>query len=167
MGSPTVASLGKARLGVALVENGSGRSSTRPPLPRAPLVKGGCAASPHRCGYPEATKRGPSAVKLLRVPGQISRGKGWHFDSRGWVEVDGNGAVLKGLYIPYNLDISASNVTVTDVEVEDTGNGFGVSLRHTRNVTISHSEIFSPDASGANRLQVGIKDIYGDLRVRS
>ena len=78
------------------------------------------------------------------MPGQISGGKGWHFDPRGWVEVDGNGAVLKGLYIPYSVDISASDVTVTDVEVVVTGNGFGIGLRHTRNVTISYSEVFSP-----------------------
>jgi hypothetical protein len=159
VGSPAIASLGAA----GSAASSSPASSSRPAASSAPLVKGGCSVSPHLCGYPDATNTGvPSSVTLLRVPGQVSRGQGWHYDSRGWVEVDGNGAVLKGLYIPYDLDISASNVTVTDVEVVDTGNGFGISLRHTENVTISDSEVFSPYASGANRLQVGIKDIYAD-----
>ena len=171
VGSPAIASLGTAGSGASGTAAGasspaassSAASSVQPAASSAPLVKGGCAVSPHQCGYPDATNTGvPASVKLLRVPGQISRGKGWHYDSRGWVEVDGNGAVLRGLYIPYDLDISASNVTVTDVEVVDTGNGFGISLRHTNNVTISHSAVSSPYASGANRLQVGIKDIYAD-----
>lgn len=163
VGSPAIASLGTAGSASPSSRTAAGASSSRPAAPSTPLVEGGCGASPHQCGYPDATNTGvPASVKLLQVPGQISGGKGWHFDPRGWVEVDGNGAVLKGLYIPYSVDISASNVTVTDVEVVVTGNGFGIGLRHTRNVTISYSEVFSPYASGANRLQVGIKDVYGD-----
>jgi len=91
----------------------------------------------------------------------VSKGKGWHYDRRGWVEVSGNGAVLKDLYIPYNVDVTASNVTVADVRIVVSGNDFGVSLRHTRNVTISHCEIYSPSA-GSGRLMVGVKDIYAD-----
>jgi hypothetical protein len=150
-----------------------GKSSSKPsasasgkpgatPSPAAP-VRHGCAANPHVCGFPDSTNSGvPAGLKLLSVPGQISHGKGWHYDSRGWVEVNGNGAVLRGLYIPYNVDISASNVTIVDDKIVSTGNGFGVSLRHTSNVTIAHSSIFSPYASGSNRLQVGIKDVYSD-----
>jgi hypothetical protein len=135
----------------------SSASSAKPP------VKHGCAANPHVCGFPDGTNTGvPAGMKLLSVPAQMSHGKGWHFDSRGWVEVNGNGAVLRGLYIPYNVDITASNVTIVDDKIETTGNGFGISLRHTSNVTISHSSIFSPNASGSNRLQVGIKDVYSD-----
>jgi phage baseplate assembly protein gpV len=130
------------------------------PATKVPLH---CAASPHVCGYPDGTNTGvPASVHLLKVPGQVTKGKGWHYDPRGWVEVDGNGAVLQGLYIPYTLDISASNVTVTDVEVVDTGQGFGISLRHTSHVSITHSSIFSPAGSGPDRLQVAIKDIYAD-----
>jgi Right handed beta helix region len=69
--------------------------------------------------------------------------------------------VLKDLYIPYNVDVTASNVTIEDVRIVVSGNDFGVSLRHTRNVTISHCEISSPSA-GSGRLMVGIKDIYAD-----
>jgi hypothetical protein len=131
----------------------------------ATKVKGGCAPSPHRCGFPDATNTGvPGTVKLRKVPAQVSKGKGWAYDPRGWVEVYGNGAVLSGLYIPYNLDISASNVTIKNVKVVENGDGFGISLRHTRNVIIEHSDVFSPYASGPNRLQVAIKDVYGDSR---
>ena len=122
-----------------------------------------CAASPHVCGYPDATNAGvPASAPRRLVPSQVSSGPGWKFDPRGWVEVYGNGAVLSGLYIPYNLDISASNVTIKDVEVVKTGQGYGISLRHTSNVTIEGSDIYSTYASGPNRLQVAIKDIYGD-----
>jgi len=95
--------------------------------------------------------------------GQVSSGPGWQFDSRGWVEVTGNGAVLSGLSIPYNLDINgASNVTVKDVKVETGGqSSFGVSLRHTSNVTIENSTI-EGDNTGAGRLMDGVVDIYAD-----
>jgi phage baseplate assembly protein gpV len=122
-----------------------------------------CSSEPHACGFPDGTNTGvPAGMNLLTVPGQVSKGTGWHYDSRGWVEVTGNGAVLKGLSIPYNVDVSASNVTIEDTRIEVTGDSFGVSLRHTQNVTIADSEIYSPDATGSGRLMVGIKDIYGD-----
>lgn len=75
--------------------------------------------------------------------------------------MDGDGAVLQNLYIPYNVDVTASNVTIKDVRIVETGESFGVSLRHVKNVTIENSEVSSPD-SGDQRLMVGIKDIYGD-----
>lgn len=122
-----------------------------------------CAASPHVCGFPDATNTGFSpTAHLLSVPSQVSSGPGWKYDPRGWVEVSGKGASLSGLYIPYNLDISASNVTINNVEVVETGNNPGISLRHTSDVTIEHSDISSPYNTGPNRLQVGIKDIFGD-----
>jgi len=122
----------------------------------------GCAAAPHSCGFPDASNTGvPAGTTLLSVPGQVSSGPGWYFDSRGWVEVDGNGAVLQGLSIPYNVDVSASNVTIKDVAITVNGNAFGVSLRHTSNVTVENSDISGGD-SGSNRLMVGVKDIYGD-----
>jgi hypothetical protein len=122
----------------------------------------GCISHPNACGYPDNSNTGvPSGMRLLSVPGQISHGRGWHYDSGGWVEVDGNGAVLQGLSIPYNLDVSASNVTIKDVQIRVGGDGFGVSLRHTQNVTIENADISGPSAD-SNRLLVGVKDIYGD-----
>jgi hypothetical protein len=104
----------------------------------------------------------PAGTPLRSVPGQVSHGPGWHYDPRGWVEVDGNGAVLRGLYIRHNLDIRASGVTIADVRIINSGpSSFGISLRHTRNVTIENSAI-SGQNTGGNRLMVGIKDVYGD-----
>jgi hypothetical protein len=104
----------------------------------------------------------PGSVALLSVPAQVSSGPGWKFDPRGWVEVYGSGASLSNLYVPYNLDISASNVTINHVKVVESGQGYGISLRHTRNVVIENSDVYSPYASGPGRLQVAVKDIYGD-----
>ena len=100
-------------------------------------------------------------MALRTVPGQVSSGPGWHFDSKaGSVEVTGNAAVLSGLYIPYTLDITASHVTVQDVQVV-TGGTFGVSLRHTAGVTIENSTI-SGQNSTTGRLDYAIDDVYGD-----
>jgi len=120
-------------------------------------------AAPSRCGFPDGTNTGlPAGMKLRTVPGQVSSGPGWHFDPRGWVEVTGNGAVLSGLYIPYDLDIKASGVTVRDVRVLSSGrSSFGVSVRSARNVTIEDSTISGAN-TGAGRLMVGVKDIFGD-----
>jgi hypothetical protein len=136
--------------------------------PLAPATSGtqllNCAASPHACGYPDATSTGvPLTAHLLSVPGQVASGPGWKYDPRGWVEVSGNGASLSNLYIPYNLDISASNVTINNVKVVTGGTGnTGISLRHTSNVTIENSSVYGPENTGPNRLQYGIKDIYAD-----
>jgi phage baseplate assembly protein gpV len=128
--------------------------------PRSATSSGSAAAS-SSFGYPDATNSGiPADRKLLTVPGQVSKGRGWYYDPRGWVEVNGNGAVLQGLSIPYNVDVTGSNVTIKDDQINVTGDSFGVSLRHTHNVTIENTNIFG--GSGSNRLMVGIKDIYGD-----
>jgi hypothetical protein len=122
-----------------------------------------CATTPSACGFPDGTNTGvPTGTALLTVPGQVSTGPGWYFDSRGWVEVNGNGAKLSGLYIPYTLDISASNVTIKHVRVVTSGHSsFGVSVRHTSNVTIENSTISGLN-TGAGRVMVGVKDIYAD-----
>jgi hypothetical protein len=129
----------------------------------APALRhAGCAALPHACGFPDATNTGvPAGLTLRRVPGQVSHGPGWYFDPRGSVRVTGNGAVLQGLYIPYNVSVTASRVTIRDDRIVVSGDRFGVSLRHTHRVTIENTDIYSPYA-GPNRLMVGIKDVYGD-----
>jgi hypothetical protein len=131
--------------------------------PTSGATQTNCASSPASCGFPSAATAGvPSGLTLKRVPGQVSKGPGWHFDSRGWVEVDGDGAVLDGLYIPYNLDITASNVTIKDVKVVNGGqSAFGISLRHTHNVTIVNSTITGINRT-TGRVLAGVKDIYGD-----
>lgn len=123
-----------------------------------------CAALPSACGYPDATNTGvPAGMTLKTVPGQVSSGPGWSYNAASqFVNVTGNGANLTGLYIPCNLNITASNVTINDVQVVASGaNSFGISLRHTASVTIENSTI-----SGVNdttgRVANAIDDIYGD-----
>ena len=136
---------------------------TPSPSPSPTRAQNDCFLSPSACGFPDATNTGvPAGTALLTVPGQISSGPGWYFDSRGWVEVNVNGTNLSGLYIPYTLDISASNVTVNHVQVVTSGqSSFGVSVRHTSGVTIENSTISGVNATNG-RLMVGVKDIYAD-----
>jgi hypothetical protein len=125
-----------------------------------------CAAAPSSCGFPDATNTGvpaAAASALKTVPAQVSSGPGWSFNPAGWVQVTGNGAVLSGLYIPYNVNVAgASNVTIENDLITSSGQtSYGVTLRHTTNVTIENNTITGLDAS-TGRLMVGVKDIYGD-----
>jgi hypothetical protein len=121
-----------------------------------------CAASPSACGYPDATNTGvPSGTTLLSVPGQVSSGPGWSYNAAGNdVVVTVNGTVLSGLYIPCNLMINASNVTVKDVQVVASGN-FGISLTHTTGATIENSTISGQNAT-TGRVGSAIDDVYSD-----
>jgi len=120
-----------------------------------------CVTVPASCGFPDTTDTGvPPGTALRAVPSQVSSGPGWSYNPQGWVEVSGNGANLTGLFIPCNLNISASNVTINADEVV-TGGDFGISLSHTEGVTIENSTISGQDA-GAGRVGTAIKDVYGD-----
>ncbi len=120
-----------------------------------------CSATPSKCGFPDATNSGVRAgVTLKSVPAQVSSGPGWTSSPDGSVEVSGNGAVLSGLSITGNLDISASNVIISNVKVV-TGGTFGVTLRHTTGVTIENSTISGKDAT-SGRVSYAVDDIYGD-----
>jgi hypothetical protein len=125
-----------------------------------------CSAAPSACGYPDATNTGvPSSVKLTTVgtgAGQVSSGTGWTLNAGGWVQVTGAGAMLSGLYIPYNVNIVANNVTLNDDKIVAGGpNSMGVSLRHTSGATVENTTIAGTD-SGANRLMTAIKDVFSD-----
>jgi hypothetical protein len=103
----------------------------------------------------------PPGTSLRSVPGQVSAGPGWAFDAaQGAVHVTGSHVVLSGLYIPYNVDITGSGVTIKDSRVVTAGN-FGISLRHTAGVTIEGSTIGGPNAT-TGRVGVAITDVYGD-----
>ncbi len=115
-------------------------------------------------GFPTGSTSGvPAGTTLKSVPGQVSSGPGWAWNtSGGYLEVSGNGATLTGLKVAGNIDVSASNVTLNHIRLTAGGDGsMGVSLRHTSNVTVENSTISGLD-TGSNRLMVGIKDIYGD-----
>ena len=91
---------------------------------------------------PDATNTGvPGRVFLRSVPGQVSSGPGWRYNpAEREVDVTGEGAVLSGLSIRCNVNISAAKVTITDDRVV-TGGSFGISLRNAAVVTIDHSTI--------------------------
>jgi hypothetical protein len=121
-----------------------------------------CAAKPSSCGYPDATNTGvPAGTTLKAVPGQLTSGPGWSYNaSTSTVTVTAKGTVLSGLAITGTLQISASNVTVKNVQVTSGGN-FGISLAHTTGVTIQNSAI-SGQNSTAGRVSYAIDDVYGD-----
>jgi hypothetical protein len=121
-----------------------------------------CSATPSNCGYPDATNTGvPKGTTLKSVPSQVSSGPGWHYNATGNdVTVTVKGTVLSGLYIPHNLVIDASNVTVKDVQVATSGN-FGISLTHTTGATIENSTISGQNAT-TGRVNSAIDDVYGD-----
>jgi hypothetical protein len=138
-------------------------SSAPAPSSSAPgsAVKG-CVSSPSSCGYPDASNTGyPASMRLIAVPAQQTSGPGWHWDSRGWVEVDGDNAVFSGFSVTTNVDVTGNNVVISNNRIAASGDGFGVSLRHTKNAIISHNTIASPSA-GTDRLMVAVKNIYGD-----
>ncbi len=133
--------------------------------PSTTVRVGGCAPLPSACGYPDASNTGvPPGIALRSVPGQVSSGTGWKWNTAGggYLSVTGNGAVLDGLLVNGEIDVSASNVTIRNSRIIATGEIWGIGLRHTANVLIEDVEIYSPFASGSQRLMVGIKDIYSD-----
>jgi hypothetical protein len=121
-----------------------------------------CAATPSQCGYADATNTGvPSGAVLKLVPSQVSSGPGWHYSAASnEVIVTVAGTVLSSLYIPYNLVIDASNVTVENVQVV-TGGYFGISLMDATGVTIENSTI-SGQNSTTGRVGYAIDDIHGN-----
>lgn len=121
----------------------------------------GCVVAPHSCGLPDGTNTGiPAGIALKVVPGQVSSGPGWHFADEA-VVVDGQGAVLDGLSIPYPVEVTAPDVTIKNSRISVRGDNAGISVRHSRNVTIVNNEIFG-SATGPGRLLVGIEDAFAD-----
>jgi hypothetical protein len=92
------------------------------------------------------------------VPEDVTSGTGWTWDSRGWISASDN-AVVENLIVNGNVDVTGNNVTVRNNRILESGESWAVSLRSTANTTVSHNTI---GVSGAPRLMVGIKDIYGD-----
>jgi hypothetical protein len=114
------------------------------------------------CGFPDATNTGvPAGTGLKAVPGQVAGGKGWRYDpATRTVNVTGNWVSLTGLALTANLNISGSHVTVSDDRIITAGD-FGISLRHTRDVTITRTTVSGRNA-GRGRVNYAIDDIYGD-----
>jgi hypothetical protein len=147
--------------------------STSPLPPSSIAVGSNCLPAPadtmtntvsHTCGFPDTTNTGaPNGTPIINVPAQESSGPGWTYSDANGLVVTGNGTVINHLNIVNNgIEIKASNVTIENSAISETGDWWGIGLYHSNNVTIEHCDISSPYATGANRLQVGIKDVYGD-----
>jgi hypothetical protein len=138
-------------------------ATARLPVTADPARRG-CVAVPSTCGYPDATNTGPPPGTALKsVPEQVSKGTGWHWDSRGWVDVDGKDAVFAGYSVNANVDVTASGVTVADNVIRGSGGIIGVSIRHATGTVVAHNIISGPTpAGGSDRMLVAVKDIYGD-----
>ena len=142
------------------------------PVPSASAIVTNCVPAPadtmtntvsHRCGFPDTTNTGvPAGVKLVNVPGQESSGPGWTYDSTNGVVVTRAGTVIDGLNIDGGIEIKASNVIVENSAITETGDWWGIGLYDSNYVTIKDCNISSPVASGVKRLQIGIKDVYGN-----
>jgi hypothetical protein len=130
-----------------------------------------CASDPHTCGYPDSTNTGVAAGAPLRnVPGQETRGSGWRWQTD-HIVVTSNGATVSDLNIDGWVEIDANNVTLDNLNVTSTGDGWGVGLycqdrsggnKGCAGSVIENTSIGGPNATGPSRLEVGIKDVYGD-----
>jgi hypothetical protein len=122
-----------------------------------------CAATPSACGYPDATTTGvPAGTTLTAVPAQATTGPGWTYNtSDATLTVTGNGTTLSGLSVTGSVNITASNVTLTNDQVVSDDATFGISLRHTANVTIQNSSVGGANAT-TGRVNYAVDDIYGD-----
>jgi hypothetical protein len=149
--------------------NWSVRAASAPasasPVISAPTVSAAatnsCQASISACDFPDAASTGvPATVTLKSVPSQVSSGPGWVYIPGRGVYVTGNGAVLSGLSIVGPVNITASNVTLSDDRIV-TGGIFGVELRDTANDTIENSTISGLNAT-TGRVDYAIDDIYSN-----
>lgn len=125
-----------------------------------------CAIKPSLCGYPDATNTGvPAGTVMRRVPQDITSGPGWFWDTRfgGFASTNADGAVLDGLDVTGSIDVNNNNVTIRNSRFISSGEGNVINLKNTDHATIDSVTIATPPGTtGSNRLQVGIKDVYGD-----
>lgn len=121
-----------------------------------------CAPVPSSCGYPDATNTGPPPGTVLkRVPEDITSGPGWFVDSRGFIQVNGNGAVIDGITTKYSIEVEADNVTIKNSVIEVPGDWWAVGVRHSDNVTVDRNILFATNGTNLRGL-VAVKQVYGD-----
>lgn len=138
-------------------------SPTPTPTPSPSPSNGSCFSAPSSCGYPDATNTGPVAGTVFtKVPEQATSGNGWSWDAtNNYVLVSGSNVTINGIETSTEIDVTGSNVTIQNCKLNAYNGMFGISLRHTTNVTVKNCQIAGTDAS-AGRLMVAIKSIYGD-----
>jgi len=91
----------------------------------------------------------------------VTSGPGWRWTGGG-VSIDGVGTEFSGYRVNGSLDVYADDVTISNVDIFEGGESWGIGLRHAQGVTISNVRISAPNLT-SERLMVGIKDIYGDV----
>ena len=129
-------------------------------VPGAPKGGSNCVARPSACHFADETTTGVTpGTALRRVPEDVTQGTGWHWDTRGYVTIDGDGANFSGYSIATGVVIYANNVTVRNNEITASDGGWGISLRHSLNATLDHNTIKGAANSPCDN---GIRDIYGD-----
>ena len=93
--------------------------------------------------FPDATSTGvPTGTALTAVPGTITSGTGWSWDSRGWVTITGSGAVLDSLDIAGHIENHAANVTISKCKIHGNGTDTGVQVLGGT-ITVLDSEVYS------------------------
>jgi hypothetical protein len=111
----------------------------------------GCFASPHSCGYPDATNTGVPAGTTLTPSGSKT--------------ISTNGTVINGAEITGTVTVAADNVTIKNSKIIRTSGGsgtYGVILNNgADNFTIEHSEVVGP-ASETAGLQSAVWNHYGN-----
>lgn len=107
--------------------------------------------------YPDAMNTGPDpAIRLKRIPEDISVGPGWFWDSRGYIRVEASGATLTGFITKGFVYVTAPNVTISQCRILVSSSGFHFGIQGLGgDIVVSNCEI-----SGANgnslRLDYGI-----------
>ncbi len=135
----------------------------------------GCALSPSKCGYPDATNTGsPSGTKMVRVPADTQSGPGWAWNSA-WsaLIVSGAGATLNALDVSGQIVVDAPNVTVSNSRISACG-GFSdndvVAVRYRAsdpsyrgsNARIIDNTILGTPPGCDHRARSGVRDVYGE-----
>jgi hypothetical protein len=128
-----------------LPQTSSAPPSTSSPTPPAPVPPGavGCAASPHTCGFPDATNTGVQAGVTLTPSGSV------------FVRQDNQ--VVQNLSISNGtIDISAKNVTIRNVRItRDSPVLWAIIVRGGASAKIDHVEIAGVDG-GSHSVEYGV-----------
>jgi hypothetical protein len=96
---------------------------------------------------------------MRRVPQDVTSGTGWAWDSRGWLDVRSDNAIVENLIVSGPIEVYGRNDIIRNVRSVVTGDNWAIGLRHAVNPIVTNNEI---GVTGGTRLGVAIKDIYAD-----
>ncbi len=132
--------------------------TTSAPSPTQTPTTGPTASPEPPAGFPDETNTGvPAGTTLRNVPGDVRSGPGWHYDDRGWVVIDGNGATFSGYRVNVDVSVEANNVTIRGNSLTSTN--WPIALRHTTGVVIDRNDISGPATRYCDN---AIRGIYSD-----